>query len=210
MGSMKIKLDFNAMINLMTELTESEILAISLMAAGQEMTETVKKSDLVSIITLLMRKLNWVVDDKEVPGVEFEIEKNIENHNASSTNDCPENTANSRGVDQKQSDAMDVISEERNTKPSEQSSVAAVLISEGANTQNLAIESGYSSGPTIYTVVQTSTESNPPDQKAKANCTSLHKDQKDLPFGCNLCGEKFFKERHWEYHVLLKHRNGML
>ena len=49
----------------MTELTESEILAISLMAAGQEMTETVKKSDLVSIIALLMRKLNWVVEDKE-------------------------------------------------------------------------------------------------------------------------------------------------
>ena len=101
---------------------------------------------------------------------------------------------------------MDVISEERNTKQSEQSSVAAVLISEGANTQNLAIESGYSSGPKIYPVVQTST----PDQKAEANCTSLHKDQKDLSFGCNLCGVKFFKERHWEYHVLLKHRNGML
>ena len=116
---MKIKLHFNAMINLMTELTESEILAISLMAAGQEMTETVKKSDLVSIIALLMRKLNWVVEDKEAPGVDFEIEKNIEHLKDSSTNDCPENTANSRGVDQKQSNAIDVISEERNTKQSE-------------------------------------------------------------------------------------------
>ena len=94
MGLLKIKLDFNSMLTLMSELTESEILAISLMAAGQEMTETVKKSDLVSIIALLMRKLNWVVEDKEAPGVDFEIEKNIEHLKASSTNDCPENTAN--------------------------------------------------------------------------------------------------------------------
>ena len=114
MDSLKIKLDFNSMMTLMSELTESEILAISLMAAGQEMPETVRKSDLVRIIALLLKKLNWVVDDQEAPGVEFDIEENIEHHKTSSTNDLQENTSNSRGVNQKQSGVIDIISEERN------------------------------------------------------------------------------------------------
>ena len=99
-----------------------------------------------------MKKLNWVVDDQEAPGVEFEIEENIDHHKASSTNDLQENTTNSRGVNQKQSGVMDIISEERNTKNSEQSSAATMLNSEDAHTKNsktLAIESGFSSGPII-------------------------------------------------------------
>ena len=159
-----------------------------------------------------MKKLNWVVDDQEAPGVEFEIEENIDHHKASSTNDLQENTTNSRGVNQKQSGVMDIISEERNTKNSEQSSAATMFISEDTHTKNsktLAIESGFSSGPIIYTEVQSSIESSPPNQQGEANSTALHKDQKDLPFRCNLCGEKFLRERHWEDHVLLKHKDRM-
>ena len=55
-----MKLNFSGMAILMDELTKSEMWAIYMMASGEEMTDQVSKTDLVRIICVLCKKLDWV------------------------------------------------------------------------------------------------------------------------------------------------------
>ena len=58
-----MNLNFSGMAILMDKLTKSEMYAIYLMASGQEMTDQVTKSDLVRIICVLCKSLDWIEND---------------------------------------------------------------------------------------------------------------------------------------------------
>ena len=58
-----MKLNFNGMAFLVTELTKSEMWAIYLMGFEREMPDKVTKADLVRIIRVLCRKLDWIEMD---------------------------------------------------------------------------------------------------------------------------------------------------
>ena len=62
-SAMKMKLNFGGMAILMDELSKSEMWAIYLMASGQEMTDKVTKADLVRIICVLCKNLDWIEKD---------------------------------------------------------------------------------------------------------------------------------------------------
>ena len=57
---MKIKVKFQAMSILMTELKETQMWAIYQMGTGDEMPLSVTKNDLTCIIAFLLKKLDWV------------------------------------------------------------------------------------------------------------------------------------------------------
>ena len=57
---MKIKVKFQAMSILMTELKETQMWAIYQMETGDEMPVSVTKNDLTCIIAFLLKKLDWV------------------------------------------------------------------------------------------------------------------------------------------------------
>ena len=55
-----MKLTFGAMQILVKELQENEIWAIYLLGLGQDMPEKVTKSNLINIIKVLCKNLNWI------------------------------------------------------------------------------------------------------------------------------------------------------
>ena len=61
---MKMKLNFSAMAYLVAELTKNEMWAIYVMGCGKEMPDQVTKSDLVRIIHVLCKKLDWIEVDQ--------------------------------------------------------------------------------------------------------------------------------------------------
>ena len=61
---MKIKVKFQAMSILMTELKETQMWAIYKMGTGGEMPVSVTKTDLTCIIAFLLKKLDWVDNGK--------------------------------------------------------------------------------------------------------------------------------------------------
>ena len=66
-STMEMKLNFRGMAILMDALSKSEMWAIYLMASGQEMTDKVSKADLVRIICVLCKNLDWVEQgDKQI------------------------------------------------------------------------------------------------------------------------------------------------
>ena len=62
---MKIKLKLTALATLTVELTQSEVMAIDLMASGKDMTNQVTKTDLVRIIFVLCKNLDWIEEEEE-------------------------------------------------------------------------------------------------------------------------------------------------
>ena len=62
---MKSKLKFTALATVTVELTRSEIIAIDLMASGKDMTNQVTKTDLVRIIFVLCKDLDWIEEEEE-------------------------------------------------------------------------------------------------------------------------------------------------
>ena len=63
--TLKVKLKFNVINILVKELNQSEMWAIYLMGLGKEMPDTVTKFDLIKIIHLLSKKLEWIDEDEE-------------------------------------------------------------------------------------------------------------------------------------------------
>ena len=61
--ALKMKLNFSGIAFLVEELTKSEMLAIYLMGFDREMPDKVTKADLVRIIQVLCRKLDWIEMD---------------------------------------------------------------------------------------------------------------------------------------------------
>ena len=55
-----MKLNFSGMAFLVAELTKREMFAIYLMEFDKEMPDQVTKADLVRIIHVLCKKLNWI------------------------------------------------------------------------------------------------------------------------------------------------------
>ena len=62
---MKIKLKCTALAALTVESTQSEVMAIDLMASGKDMTNQVTKTDLVRIIFVLCKNLDWIEEEEE-------------------------------------------------------------------------------------------------------------------------------------------------
>ena len=60
---MKMRLNFSAMAYLVAELTKNEMWAIYVMGCGKEMPNQVTKADLVRIICVLCKKLDWIEMD---------------------------------------------------------------------------------------------------------------------------------------------------
>ena len=60
---MKMRLNFSAMAYLVAELTKNEMWAIYVMGCGKEMPDQVSKADLVRIIHVLCKKLDWIEVD---------------------------------------------------------------------------------------------------------------------------------------------------
>ena len=61
--ALKMKLNFSGMAFLVAELTKSEMWAIYLIGFDKEMPDQVTKADLVRIIRVLSKKLNWIEAD---------------------------------------------------------------------------------------------------------------------------------------------------
>ena len=61
---MKMRLNFSAMAYLVAELTKNEMWAIYVMGCGKKMPDQVTKSDLVRIIHVLCKKLDWIEVDQ--------------------------------------------------------------------------------------------------------------------------------------------------
>ena len=70
----KMKLNFCGMAHLVAELTLSEMWAIILLEFYKEMPDRVTKADLVKIIRVLCKKLNWI----EVYPAEAETQKSVD------------------------------------------------------------------------------------------------------------------------------------
>ena len=77
-----MKLNFSGMAFLVAELTKSEMWAIYLMGLDKEMPDQVTKADLVRIIRVLCKKLDWIEmealtpnsgDEKTVNSLDFSI-----------------------------------------------------------------------------------------------------------------------------------------
>ena len=66
MGGMKLKLNFQAMQILTSELTSNEMWAIYLMGQGEDLPESVAKTDLTKIIVVLCTRLKWIREDHEL------------------------------------------------------------------------------------------------------------------------------------------------
>ena len=62
---LKVKLKFDVIKLLMNELNQSEMWAIYLMGLGKELPDKVTKVDLIQIIHLLCKKLDWVDEEDE-------------------------------------------------------------------------------------------------------------------------------------------------
>ena len=62
-SELKMKLNFSGMAFLVAELTKREMFAIYLMEFDKEMPDQVTKADLVRIIHVLCKKLNWIDQD---------------------------------------------------------------------------------------------------------------------------------------------------
>ena len=76
-----MKLNFNGMAFLVTELTKSEMWAIYLMGFDKEMPDQVKKADLVKIIRVLCKKLDWIEVEAVTPKSGDKI--TVTNHSSS-------------------------------------------------------------------------------------------------------------------------------
>ena len=61
---MKIRLKFNAMSILMAELQATQKWAIYQLSLGQDMPDSVTKNDLIKIIELLLKQLDWIEKDE--------------------------------------------------------------------------------------------------------------------------------------------------
>ena len=61
---MKIRLKFNAMSILMAELQATQKWAIYQLSLGQDMPDSVTKNDLIKVIELLLKKLDWIEKTK--------------------------------------------------------------------------------------------------------------------------------------------------
>ena len=61
---MKISLKFNAMSILMAELQQTQMWAIYQISLGQDMPDSVTKNDLIKIIELLLKQLDWIEKDE--------------------------------------------------------------------------------------------------------------------------------------------------
>ena len=63
--TLKVKLKFSVINNLIKELNQSEMWALYLMGLGKDMPDTVTKFDLIKIFHLLSKKLDWIDEDEE-------------------------------------------------------------------------------------------------------------------------------------------------
>ena len=61
---MKFSLKFNAMSFLMAKLEETQMWAIYQLSLGQDMPDSVTKNDLIKIIELLLKQLDWIEKDE--------------------------------------------------------------------------------------------------------------------------------------------------
>ena len=61
--ALKMKLNFRGMAFLVDKLTKSEMWAIYLMGFDKEMPDQVSKADLVKIICVLCKRLDWIEVD---------------------------------------------------------------------------------------------------------------------------------------------------
>ena len=61
---MKISLKFHAMSILMAELQETQMWAIYQLSLGQDVPDSVTKNDLMKIIELLLKQLDWIEKDE--------------------------------------------------------------------------------------------------------------------------------------------------
>ena len=76
-----MKLNFQAMQILTSELTSNEMWAIYLMGQGEDLPESVAKTDLTKIIVVLCTRLKWIREDHELnmPWKAADIAKEKEN-----------------------------------------------------------------------------------------------------------------------------------
>ena len=93
--ALKMKLNFSGMAFLVAELTKSEMWAIYLMGFDKEMPDQVTKADLVQIIRVLCKKLDWIEVDPEETSTPRSGDKKTATSINFSSSTIPEQTSDS-------------------------------------------------------------------------------------------------------------------
>ena len=209
----------------MKELNQSEMLAIYLMGLGQEIPDKVTKFDLIKIIHLLCKKLDWVDEDEEPmeEGNHRETVDNqkIEESKANKTNpiivsnmpqtdgfDCQSKSVKIEGGHQKQSAASD--SQQIDDIP-RQEEVEKINEDKNAGStaeENLETETNIKSK--VEEISGTGNKCVENKGSTEGNITDPQNKEDEFPFSCNLCYQKFSKERFLAAHAYMKHEDTAL
>ena len=220
-----MKLNFSGMAFLVAELTKSEMFAIYLMGVDKEMPDQVTKADLVRIIQVLCKKLNWIEQDhaealtpnsgngKAVKSIDFSSSTVSEQTNYSSLDTDPLKIL----TDSSQlgfKTAKNDVESDRNLCAYEiecQENYDCDIIKSEAITSNENIDLD-----TNVLNIQYNFERNRSMgftknvlHKAKVETAGMASDLNDLqPYNCWTCNQKFFNEKALEAHVFMTHENN--
>ena len=213
---LRVKLKFDVIKTLMKELNQSEMWAIYLMGLGKELPDKVTKVDLIQIIHLLCKKLDWVDEEDErieeertndcLENQDEKINPNsiIINNRSQQTDGCCESRSIKIEEDQRHSGTADYqtkvdISINKNVdinKEMEVSSTAKEIPGPSEESNKCAIEEASN---TITKHVE--------NQAAEGNIYVPKDNAKELPFSCNICPQRFSTERYLAAHAYMNHED---
>ena len=207
-----MKLNFNGMAFLVTELTKSEMWAIYLMGCEREMPDQVTKADLVRIIHVLCRKLEWIEMDPvealtQKSGDNFFSSSRISEQTNSDTEPLGDNcifgseTANNDMEDgsnmcangEGQENNSEITTEEAITNNGNFDTATNLL-----NQHSKYVEANMS----LDVATEIPCEANVETTGMASNLCVLQ------PSKCLLCNQKFSKEKYLEAHVFMAHENN--
>ena len=211
---MKIKLKFNVIKILMKELNQSEMWAIYLMGLGQEIPDKVTKFDLIKIIHLLCKKLDWIdeehmeetnegTDDKQVTEESKANETNpviVNNRPQTDGNHYLSKSVKIEEVHQTYSVASD--SQQTDDIPRQEEEEKNVC-----STAEEILGTEINMRTTVEEISRTDEEHVENKGSAEENITDPQNDRDELPFSCNLCQQRFSKERYLAAHAYMKHED---
>ena len=206
-----MKLNFNGMAFLVTELTKSEMWAIYLMGFEREMPDKVTKADLVRIIRVLCRKLDWIEMDHaealtQKSGNKFFSSSVISEQTNDETEPLGDNslfgseTANNDTEEDRnmcangevQENNSEIITEEAIANNGNFDTATNFLNQHSKNVEaNMSLD--------VATDIP---------YEAKVETTGMASNLCVFqPFKCLMCNQKFSKENYLEAHVFMAHEN---
>ena len=180
MSATKIKLKFSVIAILMSELTENAMWAIYLAGLGKDMPDQVTKADLMKIIALLCKKLDWLEDDEEPP-----MESNT-----------------------KEEETIEPTEEDLQKLPNKSETfyldktLKSEVLDVNSDKSDQSIESH---GPSENCETILSETKILCDEDQVETSKQVDVPTRDMPFNCTLCDQRFSKENYLSAHFYMKH-----